>query len=58
MTKSRPVTEVDIARAQMGLEATNEMLETKRDNLQALEEKLAEVVCTRLSELCGKQKNA
>lgn len=44
MTKSKPVTEVDIARAQVGLEATNEMLEIKRENLQALEEKMAEVV--------------
>ncbi|KAF8451297.1 Abscisic acid G-protein coupled receptor-domain-containing protein [Terfezia claveryi] len=43
VTKSRPVNEVDIARAQVGLEAANEMLEIKRDNLQALEEKLAEV---------------
>lgn len=45
MRKTRPVTEADIARAQEGLEATNEMLEIKRENLQALEEKMAEAVC-------------
>jgi len=55
VTKSRPVSEVDIARAQVGLEATNELLEVKRDALQALEGKMAEVVCTRLSDFLGEQ---
>lgn len=45
MKRSRPVTEADIARAEQGLEATNGILEIKRENLQALEEKMAEVVC-------------
>ncbi|KAI9844298.1 MAG: hypothetical protein M1837_005708 [Sclerophora amabilis] len=38
----RPVRETDIARKQAGLEATEEMLETKRSRLRALERKMAE----------------
>ncbi|OLN85677.1 Golgi pH regulator [Colletotrichum chlorophyti] len=40
--RKRPVTETDISRKQAGLEATNEMLLTKRHRLQALERKAAE----------------
>lgn len=38
----RPVTESDIARKQAGLDATNEMLLTKRHRLQALQRKVAD----------------
>ncbi|KAH9892931.1 Abscisic acid G-protein coupled receptor-domain-containing protein [Xylariomycetidae sp. FL2044] len=38
----RPVTDSDIARKQAGLDATNEMLLTKRHRLQALQRKVAE----------------
>ncbi|KAK8101087.1 uncharacterized protein PG998_007507 [Apiospora kogelbergensis] len=38
----RPVTESDIARKQAGLDATNEMLLTKRHRLQTLQRKVAE----------------
>ncbi|KAI0016962.1 Abscisic acid G-protein coupled receptor-domain-containing protein [Xylariomycetidae sp. FL0641] len=38
----RPVTEADIARKQAGLDAANEMLITKRHQLQALQRKVAE----------------
>ncbi|KAI0013984.1 Abscisic acid G-protein coupled receptor-domain-containing protein [Xylariaceae sp. FL0662B] len=38
----RPVTEADIARKQAGLDATNEMLLTKRHRLQALQRKVAD----------------
>ncbi|CAJ2506037.1 Uu.00g001670.m01.CDS01 [Anthostomella pinea] len=38
----RPVTDSDIARKQAGLDATNEMLLTKRHRLQALQRKIAE----------------
>ncbi|KAI8150993.1 Golgi pH regulator [Colletotrichum sp. SAR 10_71] len=37
--RKRPVTETDITRKEAGLEATNEMLITKRHRLQALERK-------------------
>ncbi|KAF6807453.1 Golgi pH regulator [Colletotrichum sojae] len=40
--RKRPVTETDISRKQAGLDATNEMLLTKRHRLQALERKAAE----------------
>ncbi|WYZ39947.1 hypothetical protein EsH8_IV_000288 [Colletotrichum jinshuiense] len=40
--KKRPVTETDITRKETGLEATNEMLLTKRHRLQALERKAAD----------------
>ncbi|KAF9877475.1 hypothetical protein CkaCkLH20_05175 [Colletotrichum karsti] len=40
--RKRPVTETDIARKQAGLDATNEMLLTKRHRLQALERKASE----------------
>ncbi|KAH8653585.1 Abscisic acid G-protein coupled receptor-domain-containing protein [Xylariales sp. PMI_506] len=38
----RPVTDSDIARKQAGLDATNEMLLTKRHRLQSLQRKVAE----------------
>ncbi|KAI4866890.1 Abscisic acid G-protein coupled receptor-domain-containing protein [Hypoxylon rubiginosum] len=38
----RPVTDSDIARRQAGLDATNEMLITKRHRLQSLQHKVAE----------------
>ncbi|KAI5926359.1 Abscisic acid G-protein coupled receptor-domain-containing protein [Camillea tinctor] len=38
----RPVTDSDISRKQAGLDATNEMLVTKRHRLQALQRKVAE----------------
>lgn len=38
--KRRPVTDADIARKQVGLDATSEMLVTKRHRLRALERKL------------------
>ncbi|KAI5863170.1 Abscisic acid G-protein coupled receptor-domain-containing protein [Durotheca rogersii] len=38
----RPVTEADVARKQAGLDATNEMLLTKRHRLQSLQRKVAE----------------
>ncbi|TEA17886.1 Golgi pH regulator [Colletotrichum sidae] len=40
--RKRPVTETDITRKEAGLEATNEMLITKRHRLQALERKASE----------------
>ncbi|KAL0931169.1 Golgi pH regulator [Colletotrichum truncatum] len=40
--RKRPVTETDVSRKQAGLDATNEMLLTKRHRLQALERKAAE----------------
>ncbi|ORY69500.1 Abscisic acid G-protein coupled receptor-domain-containing protein [Pseudomassariella vexata] len=41
-TSRRPVTDSDIARKQAGLDATNEMLLTKRHRLQTLQRKIAE----------------
>ncbi|GKT95712.1 G protein-coupled receptor [Colletotrichum tofieldiae] len=40
--RKRPVTEADISRKEAGLDATNEMLLTKRHRLQALERKASE----------------
>ena len=40
--KRRPVTEADVQRKQTGLDATNEMLLTKRHRLQVLERKTSE----------------
>ncbi|KXH65799.1 hypothetical protein CSAL01_11145 [Colletotrichum salicis] len=40
--RKRPVTEADVSRKEAGLDATNEMLLTKRHRLQALERKAAE----------------
>ncbi|KAK1979713.1 Abscisic acid G-protein coupled receptor-domain-containing protein [Colletotrichum cereale] len=40
--RKRPVTEADISRKEAGLDATNEMLLTKRHHLQALERKASE----------------
>ncbi|KPM35705.1 hypothetical protein AK830_g10854 [Neonectria ditissima] len=40
--RKRPVTEADVNRKQAGLDATNEMLTTKRHRLQFLERKAAE----------------
>ncbi|GKT46832.1 golgi pH regulator [Colletotrichum spaethianum] len=40
--RKRPVTEADITRKEAGLDATNEMLLTKRHRLQALERKASE----------------
>jgi The Golgi pH Regulator (GPHR) Family N-terminal len=40
--KPRPVTDIDISRAQGGLDATNEMIETKRNRIRVLEKKLQE----------------
>ncbi|KAF8466411.1 Abscisic acid G-protein coupled receptor-domain-containing protein [Kalaharituber pfeilii] len=40
--RPRPVAEADIARAQEGLEATNELLEIKKENLEALRRKVEE----------------
>lgn len=40
--RKRPVTEADVNRKQVGLDATNEMLLTKRHRLQALERKVAD----------------
>lgn len=42
----RPVTDADIARKQAGLDATNEMLLTKRHRLQALQRKVADASST------------
>ncbi|KAI1769248.1 Abscisic acid G-protein coupled receptor-domain-containing protein [Hypoxylon sp. FL1150] len=42
----RPVTDGDIARRQAGLDATNEMLITKRHRLQSLQHKVAEASST------------
>ncbi|KAI2637402.1 Abscisic acid G-protein coupled receptor-domain-containing protein [Xylaria nigripes] len=42
----RPVTDSDIARKQAGLDATNEMLITKRHRLQALQRKVADASST------------
>ncbi|KAI1082400.1 Abscisic acid G-protein coupled receptor-domain-containing protein [Whalleya microplaca] len=42
----RPITESDIARKQAGLDATNEMLLTKRHRLQALQRKVADASST------------
>ncbi|KAK3940336.1 putative g protein-coupled receptor protein [Diplogelasinospora grovesii] len=39
--KRRPITDADIARKQAGLDATNEMLVTKRHRLRSLQRKLA-----------------
>ncbi|RFU33917.1 hypothetical protein B7463_g2441, partial [Scytalidium lignicola] len=41
-TKQRPVTEADIARKRVGLDATNDMLAVKRSRLRALERKMSE----------------
>lgn len=41
-SRSRPVTEADLARKQAGLEATNGMLEAKHSRLRALERKLSD----------------
>ncbi|KAH8821729.1 Abscisic acid G-protein coupled receptor-domain-containing protein [Xylogone sp. PMI_703] len=41
-TKQRPVTEADIARKRVGLDATNDMLAAKRSRLRALERKMSE----------------
>ncbi len=41
-TKSRPVTQADVARKQAGLDATNEMLVAKRSRLRALQRKIKE----------------
>jgi hypothetical protein len=38
--KTRPVTESDVARKQAGLDATNDMLATKRGHLRALQHKM------------------
>lgn len=38
-TKTRPVTEADVARKQAGLDATNDMLAAKRSRLRALQRK-------------------
>ncbi|CAM1509932.1 Fc.00g002670.m01.CDS01 [Cosmosporella sp. VM-42] len=40
--RKRPITEADVNRKQVGLDATNEMLITKRHRLQALERKAAD----------------
>ncbi|KAK1598901.1 Abscisic acid G-protein coupled receptor-domain-containing protein [Colletotrichum navitas] len=40
--RRRPITEADISRKEAGLDATNEMLLTKRHRLQALERKASE----------------
>ncbi|KAL9591909.1 MAG: hypothetical protein Q9179_007248, partial [Wetmoreana sp. 5 TL-2023] len=42
-SKHRPVTESDIARKAVGLEATNDMLITKQSRLRALERKMSDV---------------
>jgi hypothetical protein len=44
--RKRPVTEADVSRKQAGLDATNEMLATKRHRLQTLERKAAEAQST------------
>lgn len=41
-SRSRPVTEADLARKQAGLEATNDMLAAKQSRLRALERKLSD----------------
>lgn len=41
MRRRRPLTEADVQRKQTGLDATNEMLATKRHRLQYLERKMA-----------------
>jgi len=38
--KARPITEIDISRAQGGLDAAIEMLETKRNRMRFLEKKI------------------
>lgn len=40
--KARPVTDIDVSRAQGGLDATIEMLETKRNRMRFLENKIQE----------------
>ncbi|KAI1340499.1 Abscisic acid G-protein coupled receptor-domain-containing protein [Xylariaceae sp. FL0016] len=50
----RPVTDSDIARKQAGLDATNEMLITKRHHLQALQNKIARTSSTDNSGFMGK----
>ncbi|KAK2592567.1 hypothetical protein QQS21_009747 [Conoideocrella luteorostrata] len=54
--KKRPVTEADINRKQTGLEATSEMLTTKRHQLQLLERKISDpaAVAKNSSGLVGK----
>jgi len=42
--KARPITEIDISRAQGGLDATIEMLETKRNRMRFLEKKIRDKV--------------
>lgn len=41
-TKPRPVTDIDVSRAQAGLTAATEMLEEKRKRLRILEMKIQE----------------
>ncbi|KAI3337078.1 Abscisic acid G-protein coupled receptor-domain-containing protein [Xylariaceae sp. AK1471] len=50
----RPVTDSDIARKQAGLDATNEMLLTKRHRLQTLQRKVADASATDKSGLVTK----
>ncbi|KAJ8119467.1 hypothetical protein O1611_g10608 [Lasiodiplodia mahajangana] len=50
----RPVTDSDIARKQAGLDATNEMLLTKRHRLQTLQRKVADVSATEKPGLVSK----
>jgi hypothetical protein len=45
-SRKRPVTDADVSRKQSGLDATNEMLVTKRHKLQALERKASEAHST------------
>lgn len=50
----RPVTDADIARKQAGLDATNEMLLTKRHRLQSLQRKVAETSSAEKSSFVSK----
>lgn len=52
--RKRPVTEADVNRKQAGLEATNEMLLTKRHRLQMLERRVAEPSHGRSNGFMGK----
>ncbi|KAM0264883.1 hypothetical protein ACHAQJ_000399 [Trichoderma viride] len=47
MRKRKPLTEADLNRKQTGLDATNEMLVTKRHRLQYLERKVAEIAANK-----------